>query len=100
MSELFEKRNLNYNLRSQRDFSLHSVTTVAYGLKSLKYFAGKVWSIFSFEIRKGINLEEFSAKIKSWRPENCPCRVCLTYIHQVGYILQSNLITELAYIFF
>ena len=100
MSELFEKRNLNYNLRSQRNFSLHSVTTVAYGLKSLKYFAGKVWSIFSFEIRKGINLEEFSAKIKSWRPENCPCRVCLTYIHQVGYILQSNLITELAYIFF
>ena len=45
MSELFEKRNLNYNLRSQTDFSLHSVNTVAYLLKSLKYFAGKVWSI-------------------------------------------------------
>ena len=45
MSELFEKRNLNYDLRSQTDFSLHSVNTGAYGLKSLKYFAGKVWSI-------------------------------------------------------
>ena len=45
MSELFEKRNLNYNLCSQTDFSLHSVNTVAYLLKSLKYFAGKVWSI-------------------------------------------------------
>ena len=86
MSELFEKRNLNYNLRSQTDFSLHSVNTVVYGLKSLKYFAGKVWSIVPFEIRNARSLEEFSAKIKSWRPENCPCRACLTYIHQVGYI--------------
>ena len=84
MSELFEKRNLNYNLRSQTDFSLHSVNTVVYGLKSLKYFAGKVWSIVPFEIRNAISLEEFSAKIKSWRPENCPCRVCLTYIHQAS----------------
>ena len=86
MSELFEKRNLNCNLRSQTDFSLHSANTIAYGLKSLEYFAGKVWSIVPFEIRNAISLEEFSAKIKSWRPENCPCRVCLNYIHQVGYI--------------
>ena len=73
-------------LRSQTDFSLHSVNTIAYGLKSLKYFAGKVWSIVAFEIRNAISLKEFSDKMKSWRPENCPCGVCLTYIHQVGYI--------------
>ena len=49
MSELFGKRNLDYNLRSQTNFSLHSVNTVAYGLKSLKYFAEKIWNIVSFE---------------------------------------------------
>ena len=86
MSELFEKRNLNYNLRTPTDFSLHSINIVAYALKSLKYFAGKVWSIVPFGIRNAIRLEEFSAKIKSWRPENCSYTVCLTYIHQVGYI--------------
>ena len=86
MSELFEKRNLNYNLCSQTDFLLHSVNTVAYGLKLLKYFAGKVRSIVPFEIINVISLEEFSAKIKSWRPENFPCRLCLTYINQVGCI--------------
>ena len=86
VSELFEKPNLNYNLCWQTDFSLHSVNTVACGLKSLKYFAGKVWSIVPFEIRNAISLEEFLAKIKSWTPENCPLRVCLTYIHQVCYI--------------
>ena len=86
LPELFEKHNLNYNLRSQADFLLHSVNTVAYGLKSLKYFAEKVWSIVPFEIRNARSLEVFLAKIKSWKPENCPCSLCLTYIHQVGYI--------------
>ena len=51
MSELFEKRNLNYNLTSQIDFLLHSVHTFVYGLKSQKYFVGKVWRILPFEIR-------------------------------------------------
>ena len=86
MSGLFEKRNLNYNHCSQTDFPLHLVNNVAYSLKSLKYFAGKVWSTVPFEIRNAISPEEFSAKIKSWRLENCLCRVCLTYIHQLGYI--------------
>ena len=91
--EIFPHLQLKYaklriicQLRSQTDFSLHSVNTIAYGLKSLKYFAGKVWSIVAFEIRNAISLKEFSDKMKSWRPENCPCGVCLTYIHQVGYI--------------
>ena len=65
MSELLEKRNFSYNLRSQTDFSLHSVDNVAYGLKSLKYFAGKVWSIIPFKIRNARSIEEFSAKIKA-----------------------------------
>ena len=33
MSELFEKHDLNYDLRPKTDFSLHSLNAVAYGLK-------------------------------------------------------------------
>ena len=61
ISEIFKKRNLNYNLCSQIDFLPYSANTVAYGLKSLKYFAGKVWSIIPFELRNAINLEEISS---------------------------------------
>ena len=86
MAEILEKCNLNYNLCSQTGFSLHSVNTIACELKSLKYFAGKMWTIVPFEIRNAGSLKEFSTKIKSLRPENCPFRMCLTYIHQVGYI--------------
>ena len=56
MSELFEKRNLNYTLHSQTDFLLHSVNTVAYGFKSPKYFTRKEWSFVPFKIRNAISL--------------------------------------------
>ena len=64
MSELFEK-NLKYDLCSQTDFSLHRINTIVNVLKSLEYFAGKVWNIVPFEISNAACLEEFSTKIKS-----------------------------------
>ena len=63
MSELFEK-NLKYDLCSQTDLSLHCINTIVNVLKSLEYFAGKVWNIVPFEISNAACLEEFSTKIK------------------------------------
>ena len=56
------------------------------GLKSLKCFVGKVWTIASLEIRNTVSLEKFSTKIKSYAPDKCPCTLFLTHIHQVGFI--------------
>ena len=38
-------RSIDYNLRSQIDFSVSSVTTTHFGLNSLRYFASKVWNM-------------------------------------------------------
>ena len=41
--ELYQRREVNYNIRSQTDFSLRSInTTSSYGLKSLRYLAPKI----------------------------------------------------------
>ena len=46
MSEIFNLRNIDYNLRSQTDFKQgRRVNTVNYGLKSLRYLAPKIWDI-------------------------------------------------------
>ena len=42
MSEIFNLRNIDYNLRSQTDFKQGPVNTVNYGLKSLRYLAPKL----------------------------------------------------------
>ena len=43
-------------------------------------------NIRSPEYKNIDNLSEFKNKIKNWVPQNCPCRLCKTYIHQVGFI--------------
>ena len=42
MLELFQRREVNYNIRSQTDFTLRSISTSSYGLKSLRYLAPSI----------------------------------------------------------
>ena len=44
-------RYLDYNLRSQIDFSLSSLNTTDFGLNSLLYFAPKVWNMVPLELK-------------------------------------------------
>ena len=32
------------------------------------------------------NLEHFKKEIKTWKPDNCPCRLCKVYIESVGFL--------------
>ena len=52
MHEIFEQRNIQYNLRSQTDFQLGSVKTVKCGLRTLRCLRPKIWNIVPFEIKK------------------------------------------------
>ena len=57
--------------RSQTDFSLGAVYTANYGLRSLRYFAPKIWDMIPGDIRNVNNLSSFTLKIKSWLPNGC-----------------------------
>ena len=63
MSELFNLRNINYDFRSQTDFELGPIYTTAYGVRSLKYFAPKIWNTVPIDIRNSNSLSEFANKI-------------------------------------
>ena len=86
MNELFEQRNILYNLRSQTDFTAGTISTVNNDLKSLRYLGPKSWNIIPPDIRNSRNIEEFTWKIKCLTPKNCPCRLCLNYTHHVEHI--------------
>ena len=51
MLDLFQRREVNYNIRSQTDFSLRSVNTSSYGLSSLRYLASKISNLVPQDIR-------------------------------------------------
>ena len=86
MLDLFQRREVNYNIISQTGFSLRSVNTSSYGLRSLRYLAPKIWNLVPQDIRSAKSLPQFIRKIKSWIPGGCPCILCRTYIGQVGYV--------------
>ena len=65
MCDIFKTRNLDYNLRSQRDFIRTRVNTSSFGLSSLKYLATKIWDIVPYEIKSVENLKLFKKKNKN-----------------------------------
>ena len=47
---------MSYNIPSQTDFSLRSISTSSYGLRSLGYMAPKMWNLVPQDIRSAKSL--------------------------------------------
>ena len=86
MYNIFKKRTLTYNLRSQTDFVRDCVNTRRYGLNSLSYFAPKVWDMIPLEVKNINFLQKFKTEIKTWTPENSSCYLCRPYIQNLGFV--------------
>ena len=86
MYDILETRYSNYNLRSQPIFNGGNVNTSNYGLNSLRYFASKVWSIIPMSLKNIDNVEKFKSEIKKWKPKECSCKLCRSFIQNLGYI--------------
>ena len=56
MCDIFQTRNLDYNLTSQIDFIGTRVNASSFGLSSLKYLATKIWDIVPYEIKSVGNI--------------------------------------------
>ena len=87
MNDIFELQNPSYNLRSTcNQFRKENIKTVYYGIQSVRYLGPKIWELVPNNIKYSNSLSKFKKLIKSWKPEACPCRLCKTYIAQVGFI--------------
>ena len=87
IDNVFKLRTENlYSLRQVSEFSRPIVKTVYHGTKSLSYLGPKIWDILPEKLRNMDDLESFKKEIKTWRPDNCPCRLCKVYIEGVGFL--------------
>ena len=64
--DIFETRNLDYNLKSQKDFTRTRVNISSFGLSSSKYLATKIWDIVPYDIKSVGNVNLFKGKIRNW----------------------------------
>ena len=78
------KKNLTHC--SKQIFVTRNVRTVNYGLETVSVLGPKIWSILPNDFKLSTNLDDFKKKIRSWKPLNCPCRICKVYVQGVGFV--------------
>ena len=78
------KRDLSHC--SKQDFITKNVRTVHNGTETLSYLGPKIWLLIPNEIKELKSLNKFKQKIKKWKPNKCPCRLCKVYVSGVGFI--------------
>ena len=86
MQELFIEHTAIHDLRNKRYWEFPTVKTVCYGQESVRYPGPKTWEMLPNDIKSAKTLEEFKMKIKTWKASNCTCRLCKTYIANLGFI--------------
>ena len=86
MQDLFTDKLNHYDLRKSRQWEMYNVRTVKYGTETIRYMGPKTWEIVPKEIKDSETLREFKKKIRTWKPVGCRCRLCKTYIAQIGFI--------------
>ena len=59
---------------------------VNYGLETLRSFGPKLWNMIPKDLKDISSLAIFKSKIKGWIPQDCLCRLCKTYVPQLGYL--------------
>ena len=87
MQEVFQvKEQGNYNLRNQTDFVIPQVKSVNHGLESIRFLGPKIWESLPNDLKNKESVDSFKTAIKRWKPESCPCRLCKTYLQNIGYL--------------
>ena len=84
MLDLFKEATHPYNLGNGLICGSYKIKR--YGTETITYFGIKIWSIIPDETRESASLETFRQKIKLWKPNSCPCRICKKYIANVGFV--------------
>ena len=86
LREIFLPKISLHNLRRNNTFERGHVRSVYHGTKSLSFLGPKIWDLVPLELKQLESLQVFKLKMKKWIPFECPCRLCQTYVKQVGFV--------------
>ena len=85
VNEIFTQVDIKH-LRTKVDWEIPRVRTVNKGIETIRYRGIKTWEILPSDIKHSKSLNEFRTKIKIWKPSSCTCRLCKTFIPNLGFI--------------
>ena len=86
MEGVFKFKNLAYNFRNEETLNRSNVNSVKYGTETITSLSAKIWKILPNHYKELTSISTFKSKIKTWETDECPSRLCKSYIQQVGFI--------------
>ena len=58
--------------------------------EGLSNLGPKIRNLVPDKLKELVDIHPFEKEIKKWKPEDCPCRLCKTYIPHVDHKKLSN----------
>ena len=87
MNNIFKSKAENpYDLRQVSEFPRPMVKSEYHGTESISHLVPKIWDMRPEKLKNIENLEHFKKEIKTWKPDNCPCRLCKVYIESLRFL--------------
>ena len=87
INENINSENVSANTRSQSQFyNPDNPRKVNTGLQTLRCIGPKIWDIIPKEIKNDTSLNIFKNKIRKFTFDKCPCRLCLVYVPNLGFL--------------
>ena len=91
LSDIFPQSQNPCELCDDNICKTENIHTVFYGSETVSFQGPKTWEIIPDNIKNSNNLNEFKAKIKSWKPERYACRICKVYVQNLGVIVRVSM---------
>ena len=86
MQEVFRERECEYKLRSGYSFVRPKTKTVKHGLQTASYIGVHLWDSLPENLKASSSLTKFCSSVSQIESLNCQCRLCATYVKNVGFI--------------
>ena len=86
MQEIFCENMTHYNLRNNNEFIQPRVRSVNNGSESVRFKGLQLWQTVPPTIRNSESLCQFKTKIKNVYGEYCRCRLCRTFVPNLGFL--------------
>ena len=82
----FEAQFKYCSFTSKLDFQILRINTTLKGIEPVRYFGPVIWDNIPIEIKSIKKINTFKTEIRKWKPTNCSCRLCKTYVKDLGFI--------------
>ena len=86
MNEVFQTNDCPYDLRNPRILASKHKSTIKNGINTIAFKGAQIWQNIPLKIRNSESLSLFKANIKQIQSLPCRCKICRTFIANLGYI--------------